>query len=191
MRKVTLQIHIDALRHDYITEPDMPFLHGLASRGVQATLVPPFGFEPDGAYLTGTHPESYGGGAHFVWAQGHNPIPFARRLPGWLDLLSAYGQYPVRRLVERGIALRGTTRRIRLAPRTAHIPLGLLRHFDYCHYQFPYEPGFAGRAKTVFDYLRDAGDRSSITATPSLTPPFSVPSTGYGIAFVEPTSRSS
>src|SRR2546422_111374 len=119
---VTVLIHVDALRYASINERDMPFLQGMASQGIQAALVPPFGFEPDGAYLTGTYPEIYGGGAHFVLATDEVAIPFARSLPRWLDALGAYGQYPMRKLVERGIALRGATRRIRLAPRTAHIP---------------------------------------------------------------------
>src|SRR2546425_611299 len=126
MKRVTLQIHVDALRHDYVTARDMPFLHGLGAQGVRATLVPPFGFEPDGAYLTGTYPETYCGGAHFVLAQTGGGIPFARWLPEWLDVLGPYGQYPIRKLVEWGIALRGRSRRVRLAPGTGQIPLGLL-----------------------------------------------------------------
>lgn len=153
----TVVIHVDALRHDYVTEADMPFLARLRAEGVGARLVPPFGFEPDGAYLTGTHPEDYEGGTHFVRADREGRLPFTAHLPGALDALNVYLQYPIRRTLGRVIARRGETARIRAHPYVGFIPFRLLRYFDVNDKHLLHEPDFCGDIPTVFDYLRRAG----------------------------------
>lgn len=95
--KLTLMVQVDVLRPDYITKADMPLLYPLGQEGVHTRVIPSFGFEPDGAYLTGTHPEQYQGGAHFVYRELGPPLPGTGWLPGWLDHLSPYLQYPLRR----------------------------------------------------------------------------------------------
>ena len=92
-------VHVDALRPDYVTEVDMPFLYRLGQEGIVTRVIPPFGFEPDGAYLTGTNPEQYQGGAHFVYRESGLPLPGTRWFPAWLDHLSPYLHYPLRQFL--------------------------------------------------------------------------------------------
>lgn len=64
-RRLVMMVMVDALRHDYITAADAPFLHRMAQSGLTGSLAPSFGFEPDGAYLAGQTPEEADGGAQF------------------------------------------------------------------------------------------------------------------------------
>jgi hypothetical protein len=155
MKKITILIHIDALRHDYITKEDMPFLYGLSRKGIKARLIPPFGFEPDGAYLTGTYPDVYEGGMHFIYNEGKSVIPCAKYFPSCLDKLNIYVQYPIRRFFQWFISKIGHSKRIRQNPFIGQIPFKLLKYFDFCDYLFVHETGFCKEAYTLFDYLRN------------------------------------
>lgn len=157
MKKITALFHLDALRHDYVTEKEMPFLFSLAKKGVRATLIPPFGFEPDGAYLTGSNPEDYEGGTHFVYNEKNEGIPFTDRLPQWLDYLNMYIQYPLRKILQALISRAGSTERIRRQPFIGQIPFSFMKYFDFCERLMPYQPGFAKSIPTVYDYLRSKG----------------------------------
>jgi hypothetical protein len=156
--RTTVMLHVDALRHDYVTADEMPFLHQLSQEGMQARLIPPFGFEPDGAYLTGTHPEVYEGGTHFVFAEAGTRIPLANRLPGGLDYLNKYVQYPLRKGLSEVISRKGETARVRANPFIGFIPFRLLRYFDFNDKYLSCEPEFSKRAPTIFDYLRAEGN---------------------------------
>lgn len=153
--KTTLLIHVDALRPDYVTEKEMPFLDSLRTDGTSGVLVPPFGFEPDGAYLTGTSPENYLGGAHFVLASGRTVIPFGLKVPQWMDGLDIYSQYALRKIVGWIIGARASSKRVRANPGIAQIPFGLLHWFDFSEHHFPHEPEFCGSIPTIYDHVRD------------------------------------
>lgn len=156
MKKITVLVHIDSLRHDYVNKKDMPFLCLLGATGINSTIIPPFGFEPDGAYLTGTYPETYQGGAHFIFRENSPGIPFSKLIPSQFDRLDKYTQYPVRKFLQMLISVFGGSERIRVTPFIGQIPFSLLPYFDYCDYRMPNEHCFKRNVKTVFDYLRDA-----------------------------------
>ena len=170
MQQLTCLIHVDALRPDYITEVDMPFLYRQGQQGVVTRVIPPFGFEPDGAYLTGTNPEQYQGGAHFVYRESRPPLPGTGWLPGWLDHLSPYLQYPLRRLLARIIKRQASTARIASNPGVAWVPFKLLPHFDFCEKYFVEEPGFAGENRTLFDICRATGQAWFYHGYPKYSP---------------------
>lgn len=153
-KKATILVHVDALRHDFITEQEMPFLYKMAQQGIRATLIPPFGFEPDAAYLSGTFPEEYGGGAHFRFAENGSGISVAKYIPNFFDSIHPKFQKLIRRFVEFIIASQGNTQRIRKQSLIGFIPFWLLPFFDYNNKFFIYEQGYAGNAATIFDYLR-------------------------------------
>lgn len=153
--KITLLVHIDALRHDYVTDNDMPFLYKMGQKGVHTNLIPPFGYEPDAAYLSGTTPEEYQGGTHFIFDEVGNGIPYCHFFPGFLDYLSKYLQYPFRLLLQRMIAKKSKSKRIRSNPFIAQIPFKLMKWFSYSNTKYVYEKGFVPLRKTVFDYLRE------------------------------------
>jgi hypothetical protein len=157
-KKTTVMIHVDALRHDYVTPKDMPFLHSLATQGVLAELLPPFGFEPDGAYLTGREPEDYEGGVHFVYSPETSPYGFAKWLPSIMDKVGPYVSFGFRRFfVEKLVRRFGKTPRQRKQTYVGRIPFNQLPKFDLCEQEYAYEKGALNGQTTIYDLLRDAG----------------------------------
>jgi predicted AlkP superfamily pyrophosphatase or phosphodiesterase len=153
-------IHVDALRHDYVTPEDMPFLHSLATKGVSAELLPPFGFEPDGAYLTGREPEDYEGGVHFVYSPETSPYTFLRWFPSIMDKLGPYVSFGFRRyLVEKLVRRFGKTPRQRKQTYVGRIPFNQLPKFDLCEQEYAYEDGALNGLTTIYDLLRGSGKR--------------------------------
>lgn len=157
MGKLALMIHIDALRYDYVTEDDMPFLYSLGLKGLHKDLIPPFGFKPDKVYLTGTQPEISQGGTHFIFDETRKGLPFSWLIPGWFDCLNIYVQYPFRLLVQKLISLKAETKRIRANPFIGQIPFSLMKWFTFGETKYVYEEGFIPYGRTIYDYLRDQG----------------------------------
>jgi hypothetical protein len=158
MTKTTVMIHVDALRHDYVTPEDMPFLYSLAQQGMSGSIIPPFGFEPDGAYFTGRTPEEYEGGVHFVYSPETSPYRFARFLPGWFDRMGPYVSYGFRRQVaERLVRRLAPNDRVRVQSYIGRIPYKLLPFFDLGDKEYAYEPGAFNRYPTLFDLVRESG----------------------------------
>ena len=147
-------MHVDALRHDYVNEADMPFLNSLASKGAYANIIPPFGFEPDGAYLTGTYPEIYEGGVHFIYNEGKEVIPFTKFFPGYLDKLNIYVQYPFRKFLEYLIKHNGRTDCIKKQPYVSQIPFKFLKYFYFNEDLFPFDENFGKNAPSLYDYIK-------------------------------------
>lgn len=146
-------IMVDALRHDYITEEDAPFLHGLAQKGAHGSLIPSFGFEPDGAYLAGLDPEECNGGAQFWRKPGERLFRF---IPPF-RLLYALPIKKWRKLVRNAIrfsaqALSSDSLTRRMAS-SMEIPLDMLAQFSTPMKKLACEPDFAPHS-TVFDVVR-------------------------------------
>lgn len=156
--KTTVMIHVDALRHDYVTPEDMPFLHSLASSGISTDLIAPFGFEPDGAYLTGREPEDYEGGVHFVYSPETSPYGFLRWFPSIMDKLGPYVSYGFRRFfVEKLIGKFAHTPRQKKQTYVGRIPFNQLPKFDLCEQEYAYEKGALNGLTTIYDLLRSSG----------------------------------
>ena len=153
-------IHVDALRHDYVTPEHMPFLHALASKGISSDLVAPFGFEPDGAYLTGREPEDYEGGVHFVYSPETSPYGFLRHFPSLMDRLGPYISFAFRRFfVEKLIRRFAPTPRQRQQTYVGRIPFNQLPKFDLCEQEYAYEEGALNGLTTIYDLLRASGKK--------------------------------
>lgn len=155
-----LMVMVDALRHDYLDPCDAPFLHALATEGSYGTLVPSFGFEPDGAYFAGLAPEECDGGAQY-WLNPAERTFYATGVFGLLDRLpSAFWRRGVRqaaRVLAQTLAPRRHSAVRRLAS-TAEIPYTLLGRFSFSLKRFAYETDYA-RSGTIFDALRAANRR--------------------------------
>ncbi|MDF7825423.1 alkaline phosphatase family protein [Pontiellaceae bacterium B12227] len=159
-KKTTVMIHVDALRHDYVTPEDMPFLHSLAETGISSDLIAPFGFEPDGAYLTGREPEDYEGGVHFVYSPETSPYGFLRHFPSFMDKLGPYISFGFRRyFVEKLIRKFAPTARQRKQTYVGRIPFNQLPKFDLCEQEYAYEKGALNGLTTIYDLLRGAGKK--------------------------------
>jgi len=155
---ITVMIHVDALRHDYVTTEDMPFLHSLARQGASGSLIPPFGFEPDGAYFTGRTPEEYEGGVHFVFSPETTPYRFARFLPDWFDRMGPYVSYAFRHyIVEKLIRRFAKDDRVRVQSYIGRIPFRQLPFFDLGDKEYAYEEGAFNGYPTLFDLLKKGG----------------------------------
>lgn len=154
VNKLTLLLHIDGLRYDYVSAEKMPYLHSISKEGVLSRIIPPFGFEPDGAYLTGTYPEDYQGGTHFILNEDGKGIPFAKIVPPVFDYLNIYLQFPIRKILQFLIGTFGNSKRIRMSPFVGQIPFSLLKFFDFCDYYSPDHPNFANNIDTIYDLLR-------------------------------------
>ena len=72
-KKVTIIILLDALRWDYFNRSKSNFTSNLKNKSTTAELVPTFGFEPDGAFLSGVYPEKSNGGMHY-WYSPENSV---------------------------------------------------------------------------------------------------------------------
>jgi len=158
IRETVALVHVDALRHDFVTPENMPFLSELAREGVSGSLVPTFGFEPDAAYLSGLYPEDYDGGMHFCWSPETSPFTHARYIPAVADRLWDWAKFPLRMAVRALAQFRSPYRRLRLNASPARIPFRFLKHFDIALKYLPFEPSFTP-SPSVFGLVSSLGKR--------------------------------
>lgn len=155
-RRILLLVHLDAFRHDYLEKHDAPFLTGLAKQGGAVRVVPPFGFEPDAAYLAGLAPEESDAGGHFWRAPETSPFRFLR---GWgraLDQIPARAQRPVRYAMRSAIQMMSRSPRLRGEATLARIPFAVLPEFDYREKDLVTDLHYPG-ARTLFEIARELG----------------------------------
>jgi glycosyltransferase involved in cell wall biosynthesis/predicted AlkP superfamily pyrophosphatase or phosphodiesterase len=75
LKKTTLVILVDCLRHDYVNKNDSPFLYFLAEKGIKGNLIESFGFQQLPAIFAGLHPEgSESGHALYVYDPDNSPF---------------------------------------------------------------------------------------------------------------------
>ena len=144
------------MRHDYISEQDAPFLHSMLDTAAYGSLIPTFGFEPDGAYFSGLNPEECNGGAQY-W---RNPNERVFYLVSFFRLLNCipliWWRKNIRRalrLVAQIVSSEPMTRK--MAP-TNEIPLSILSQFSFSFKKLPCDRGFTPTS-SIFDVLRNNG----------------------------------
>ncbi len=155
-RRAVLMVMVDALRHDYVTPEDAPFLYRMGQIGRMGSLAPSFGFEPDAAYLAGQTPEEADGGAQFWLREGD-------QLFRAVGLFAALDELPIpawRRLVRKGVravaqALADDPLPRRMAA-PAFIPFNQLERFSLSLKHMADDPLAMGGA-SVFDHARALG----------------------------------
>lgn len=148
----------DALRHDYIVPQDAPFLHDLGQRGARGSLIPSFGFEPDGAYFSGLDPEECDGGAQY-WRNPNERLFYLTRLFAFLHRLpSSWWRKNLRRAMRLLTQLRADEAFLRKMATSGEIPFEMLAQFSMPMKKMAHEPGFMPSA-TVFDAIRAHGGR--------------------------------
>lgn len=152
--KLTVTLHIDACRSDYINENKTPFLFSLKEEGVSGSLSPTFGFEPDAAYLAGLYPDECDGGMHFWYSPETSPFKTAQLLLRYFDGLPSIFQRFLHRLST--IFVRRTTKssRARYVPSFYKIPFKLISFFDLAQRHLLYEEEFAD-GRSIFTILRN------------------------------------
>jgi hypothetical protein len=151
--KTLVMVMVDGLRHDYVTDEDAPFLSALARDHARGSLVPPFGFEPDGAYLSGLDPEECDGGAQY-WRNPAEQVFHLTPLFNLLEVVPACWWHRIvrraARLIAQVFARDPMTRK--MAP-TNQIPWRFLPRFSFPMKRFACDPGFTP-TPTIFDAVR-------------------------------------
>lgn len=156
MRRLVMMVMVDALRHDYVTAEDAPFLNRMAQQGVRGSLAPSFGFEPDAAYFAGLSPEESDGGAQF-WLKP------SERLFRAVPLFALMARVPGARwqsLVRKGVRAVAQWTASDPLPRRmaapAQIPYDQLARFSLSMSRIADDPRAFGGA-SLFDHARAAG----------------------------------
>ena len=152
--KLVLMIMVDALRHDYINDTDAPFIHKLSSEGIFGKLQPSFGFEPDGAYFAGLHPDECDGGAQFWYKENE-------KLFHYTTLFSILHVVPItiwrkflRKVIRAITQIKSSDSLTKHMATSAYIPINLLKYFSTPMKKISWEPEFMPE-KTIFDLLRE------------------------------------
>ena len=149
MRNSVLVCVLDALSADMVPA----LVRALGEEpAVCGSVVPPFSFEPDAAFLCGRYPEETDSGTHFWYAPESSPFYWLKGWGGALDRLPHLGQLALRRALRLGVRRRGKP------VLTARIPFALLPYFDAARSHYPTERGFSD-FPTVFDLLSRQGRR--------------------------------
>jgi len=147
--KITILILIDALRYDYISDSNSPYLKVLTQTGISGRLMPTFGFEPDAAYITGLFPDESDGGAQFWFNPESSPFKSIQYIPKYLNSLPYIPSKIVRRIFD------SVVRFFSKSPvcSSANVPFHLLKYLDFPMKASLEQPEFSS-CRSVFDYLR-------------------------------------
>lgn len=155
-RRTVLMFMVDALRHDYVTPSDAPFLYRMAQQGRTGSLAPSFGFEPDAAYFAGQTPEEADGGAQFWLREGDRIF---RAVP-FFAALDAIPIAPWRRFVRKGVRAVAQACAKDPLPRRmaspAFIPFDQLARFGMSLKRMANDPS-AMEGQSLFDHARALG----------------------------------
>ena len=164
MREMTFVVALDGFRRDYLTPENAPFLHDLSKRSLTASMVPPPGFTPRTAMLTGAYPDT----SNAFSAFGYDPerSPFR-----WVGKLGPVGHlyqprkmfFPFRLAVKR--VSQWTSGRSRVDP--AWIPARYLPHFSVVEDRPIHEEG-ATIVPGIFDLLRAQGRSFKYLGRPAI-----------------------
>jgi predicted AlkP superfamily pyrophosphatase or phosphodiesterase len=154
--EITVLVLVDALRHDYLTEEDAPFLYELARGGLYGSLIPTFGFDPDAAHFAGLFPDEGESGAHYWFDPAHSPFGFTKFFPALLDTLPEWPQRVGHKLIQWMVQRTSKNMVLHNQASTALVPFRFLHYFDFSQKRLPFEAGFAPR-QTIFDLLEEAG----------------------------------
>lgn len=151
--RATVFLIVDGGRADYVGQ-GMPFLEGLARRGLRGRFVSPPGFAQRTAFFTGRYPDTSGRFAAFAFDPGGSPFR-------WVGKLGPLGRLVRPRLpfAPARWAIRAITARLTdcYHPDPAWIPPTLLPSFRPCEDMRPvHAPGALG-APSLFDLCRARG----------------------------------
>ncbi|MBN1477689.1 alkaline phosphatase family protein [Candidatus Sumerlaeota bacterium] len=164
----TLMFVTDAIRHDYITAEDAPFIHGLMQTCSHARrLRPNFGFCERAEMFTGTRPDVNGYFCAITLGEGSDFSRWDTALWGLLDWETHLGRRVIRR------AMREWFRRIRgITQPICEIPMRLLPRVVLTEDLFDYH-GDLGKfsVETILDVLAREGRSTFFDAFPSLRTP--------------------
>lgn len=159
MSHTTLFIILDAGRADYVRPDTMPFLHGLAARGLRGAMETPPGFAQNTVLFSGRYPDTSGQFAQFVFDPEHSPFKWLKGLgPLGAAVRPRKAMFPARMAI--GKVTAWATGEEPLDP--AWIPPRLLPFFAPCDDRRPVDspgppPAEGEGAASLFDLCRGHG----------------------------------
>ena len=162
-RSTTLLLILDACRRDYLTPENAPFLSGLLSQGVSASIESPPGFTQRTTMFTGTYPDTSGNFQAFGYNPDNSPFRWLKNL-GPLNAL----YQPRKVMFPARLAVKKVSRWVSGQYHTdpAWIPATYLPHFEVVEDGKPiFEPSALPHT-SIFDLCRDAGKPFKYLAHP-------------------------
>lgn len=129
--------------------------------GISGSLIPTFGFEPDGAYIAGLYPDEADGGAQFWYDQTVSPFSFLGQWARVINLLPDLPERTLRKLIKCIAKRRCSSPTLS----TARIPFHLLKYFDFPMRCRMDKPNFV-KSDSIFDLLRKTGRKWLYHGTP-------------------------
>lgn len=154
IRKITIQILLDAFDQNYFSEGKTPFLCELASDGISGKIKPSLGFaNTRPAIFAGVPPEKSDLFTMFYYSPESSPFRCIR-LPRMIGNFPVLGR-AVRYAIGKYVRLTTTNSAVKHYATAASIPLNLLRYFDFSEKELAYEENYLGSGiRTIFDILR-------------------------------------
>ncbi|WP_415280931.1 alkaline phosphatase family protein [Candidatus Nitrososphaera sp. FF02] len=145
MKKVTIAICIDALRHDFVNENDSPFLYDLAKKGTSSTIEGPLSYEEAPMWFAGLHPET--SDKWFLYWYSPSTSSFSKIPVFGLDL----SKYKKTRFL-----INIMCSRIFKFPygSASFMPLYLLKYFDFSEKLAPWNNAYSTKP-TLFSMLKE------------------------------------
>ena len=143
--KITAVILIDALRYDFITREDSPFLYSLLRKNITGKIKEPFAFIMHPTWFAGVYPETSNKAQFYWYSPNTSPYKFTKFFPFLSDKIS--------------ILRRGLDKIARYISRYSygtapHIPLNMLKYFDFADKLPPWAPNYLPQT-TLFDLLQE------------------------------------
>lgn len=152
-------ILIDALRHDYVSEQDSPFLHQLKTSGVSAEVVETFAFQTRPAYFAGLNPDQSNICNLFRYDPARSPFSWLRPFTGILQNLDPRGDLRTGRgIIKRFSRMREYAAGFEASARvlsTEAIPLWLLPYFAPAEREYTDKADVFSPFMTIFDLMRN------------------------------------
>lgn len=145
MSNITITVLVDALRHDFITREDSPFLYSLLGKSITGNIKEPFAFIMHPTWFAGLCPETSNKSQFYWYFPTTSPYKFTKFFP----LLS--DKIPMLRRSLDEIARHISRYSYGTAP---HVPLNMLKHFDFADKLSPWHIDYLPQI-TLFDILRE------------------------------------
>ncbi len=156
----TVLILVDALRWDYVSPVDTPFLQSLAEspNAFRGRTRETFGFQTRPAFFAGLYPETSQICTMFVHSPDTSPFRLLQYYPGQFIKMLPKGKERiesfVRRAIESRVRRRSQHSAVRYYATSASIPLELLPAFDFGEQELPWIDDYEG-AVSLFTVLKE------------------------------------
>jgi predicted AlkP superfamily pyrophosphatase or phosphodiesterase len=155
-RKKLIAILFDALRHDFITRKNTPFLYQLRKEGTSGSLNSLIGFQPSGAWFEGLYPDESNKFCVYWRRDDINELKPFSFIPEFLDNLPRIGSH-IRWRIKNYYRNRTNNNFTKNTFTTARIPFRMIKKFEMSEKYPRWKRNRVNlQHKNLFDYLEDS-----------------------------------